>query len=75
MCQQFCQDFGGEFIRVESSNVAEAIADIAHQYSITQVVLGHSQKSRWQLFLKNSPIQSLMKHLQNVDLHVIATEK
>lgn len=75
MCQQFCQDFGGEFIRVDSSNVAEAIANIAHEYSITQVVLGHSQKSRWHLFLNNSPVQALMKHLQDIDLHIIATEK
>ena len=75
MCQQFCRDFDGEFIRVESSNIAEAIANVAHEYSITQVVLGHSQKSRWQSFLKNSPIQSLLKHLQNVDLHIIAIEK
>ena len=75
ICQQFCQDFDGEFIRVENSNVAEAIAKIAHEYSITQVVLGHSQKSRWQSFFNNSPVQSLMKHLQDVDLHIIATEK
>ena len=75
MCKQFCQDFGGEFIRVESSNVAEAIAKIAHEYSITQVVLEHSQKSRWQSFLNNSPIQSLLKQLQDVDLHIIATER
>ena len=75
MCQQFCQDFGGEFIRVESSNIAEAIANVAHEYAITQVVLGHSQKSRWQSFLNNSPIQSLLKHLQDVDLHIIAVER
>ena len=75
MCQQFCRDFDGEFIRVESSNVAEAIAKIAHEYSITQVVLGHSQKSRWQVFLNNSPIQALMKYLKDVDLHIIASEK
>ena len=75
MCKQFCQDFGGEFIRVESTNLAEAIANIAHEYSITQVVLGHSQKTRWQSFLKNSPVQSLMKYLQDIDLHIIAIEK
>ena len=75
ICQQFCQDFDGEFIRVENSNVAEALAKIAHEYPITQVVLGHSQKSRWQLFFNNSPVRSLMKHLQDVDLHIIAIEK
>ena len=75
ICKQFCQDFGGEFIRVENSNIAEAIANVADEYAITQVVLGHSQKSRWQSLIKNSTIQSLMRQLQDVDLHIIAVEK
>ena len=75
ICEQFCKQFGGEFLRVDSANIPQAIADTAHQYYITQVVLGHSQRSRWKLFLQHSPIQQLMQHLQDIDLHIIATEK
>ena len=74
-CEHFCRDFGGEFIRVKSANVAEAIAESARQYHITQVILGQSHKSRWEILWKGSLVQKLVRYLKDVDLHIIATEK
>src|ERR671932_1451810 len=74
-CEHFCRDFGGEFIRVKSANVAEAIAESARQYHITQVILGQSHKSRWEILWKGSLLQKLVRYLKDVDLHIIATEK
>ncbi|MBZ8182414.1 sensor histidine kinase KdpD [Oscillatoria salina IIICB1] len=75
ICEQYCREFGGEFIRVNSTNIPKAIADTAHRYHITQVVVGQTQRSRWDLFLHSSPVQNLMKYLQDVDIHIIATDK
>jgi two-component system sensor histidine kinase KdpD len=75
MCEQFCQEFGGEFIRVNSTNIPKAIAETAHQYHITQVILGQTHRSRWALFLHSSPVQQLLKYLSDVDLHIIAINK
>ncbi|ACK73079.1 Osmosensitive K channel His kinase sensor [Gloeothece citriformis PCC 7424] len=72
-CQQLCQDFGGEFLRVTHPDVAKAIAEVAEQHHITQVVIGQSLKSRWNLLLKGSIVQRLMRYLKEVDLHIIAT--
>ena len=74
-CEHFCREFNGEFLRVKSSNVAEAIAETAKKYHITQVVLGQSQKSRWDLLWRGSLVQQLVRYLKGIDLHVIATEK
>lgn len=74
-CENFCREFGGEFICVKSANVADAIAATARQYHITQVIIGQSQKSRWELLWKGSLIQRLVQYLKDVDLHIIATEK
>ncbi len=74
-CERLCQELEGEFLRVKSSNVAEAIAQTAQKYHITQVVLGQSQKSRWDLLWRGSLVQQLVQYLKDVDLHVIATEK
>lgn len=74
-CERFCREFGGEFLRIKSANVAEAIAQTAQKYHITQVVLGQSQKSRWELFWRGSLVQQLVRYLKDVDLHVIATDK
>jgi len=74
-CEQLCKEFGGTFIRVESNNVAKAIAEVACSYHITQIFIGESQKSRWRLLLRGSLTQQLVRLLRNVDLHIIATEK
>src|ERR687886_1561707 len=74
-CEHLCRQLGGEFLRVKSANVAEAIAESARQYHITQVILGQSHKSRWEILWKGSLVQKLVRYLKDVDLHIIATEK
>ncbi|MEP0882391.1 sensor histidine kinase KdpD [Trichocoleus sp. ST-U3] len=74
-CEKLTLEFGGEFLRVTNLDVPQAIASVAQQYRITQVVLGHSQKSRWELFWKGSFVQKLMRYLKNIDLHIIAAEQ
>lgn len=74
-CERLCQEFEGEFIRIRSHDVASAIAGTAQKYRITQIVMGESQKSRWQMLLKGSLTQKILRQLKNVDFHIIATTK
>jgi two-component system sensor histidine kinase KdpD len=74
-CQELIQEFGGEFIRIKTHNVAEGISEISQQYHITQIVIGHTRKSRWELILKGSLIHQLLKYLKGVDIHIIDGEK
>jgi two-component system, OmpR family, sensor histidine kinase KdpD len=41
-CEKLCQEFAGQFLRVRHANVAQAIAEIAEQQHITQIVIGES---------------------------------
>jgi two-component system, OmpR family, sensor histidine kinase KdpD len=74
-CQKLCQEFKGEFLRVQSQNIAKAIADVAKEYRVTQIVIGESHHSRWKLLLRGSLTQQLVRSLKHVDLHIISTEK
>ena len=74
-CERICQDFSGSFLRVRDSNVVKAIAQTAQKYRITQIVLGESQKSRWQILWKGSLTQKMLRLLKNVDIHIISTSK
>ncbi|MBD2560415.1 MULTISPECIES: universal stress protein [Nostoc] len=74
-CEKLCKEFEGTFIRVTNSNIANAIAEVAEKYRITQIVIGESQRSRWQMLLKGSLTQKLVRLLKNIDLHIIASEK
>lgn len=74
-CERLCREFGGEFIRVRDDRVVKAIVQTAQQYRITQIVVGESQKSRWQIFWKVSLTQKILRLLKNVDIHIISTNK
>jgi two-component system, OmpR family, sensor histidine kinase KdpD len=76
-CENLCQEFGGKFLRIRHSNIAESIAQVAEQERITQIVIGETQQSRWKRLLKGSFTQRLINLLrdQNIDLHIIATGK
>ncbi|MFH7244173.1 MAG: sensor histidine kinase KdpD [Spirulina sp.] len=73
-CKRLCEEFEGEFLRVESEDVVRAIANIATNNYVTQIVLGETQRSRWQLLTKGSIVQRLMRALPSVDLHIIAAK-
>lgn len=73
-CEKLCQEFNGQFLRVNGNNIAKAISEVAKQYRITQIVIGESQQSRWKLLLRGSLTQQLVRSLKHVDLHIIATE-
>jgi len=73
-CEKLCQEFNGQFLRVNGNNIAKAISEVAKQYRITQIVIGESQQSRWKLLLRGSLTQQLVRSLKHVDFHIIATE-
>ncbi|BAZ40797.1 Osmosensitive K+ channel Signal Transduction Histidine Kinase, sensor domain protein [Calothrix sp. NIES-4101] len=76
-CWKLCQEFGGEFFKVSSHNVAKEIANIATELHVTQIVIGESQQSQWRRFFKGSLTQKLMDLIrhQHIDMHIIATDK
>ncbi|MBD3886580.1 sensor histidine kinase KdpD [Phormidium tenue FACHB-886] len=74
-CERLCKEFGGEFIRVSNQNKANAIAEVARNYHVTQIVIGESQRSRWKLMLHGSLTHKLLRSLKNIDVHIIATDK
>jgi two-component system, OmpR family, sensor histidine kinase KdpD len=75
-CERLCREFAGEFIRIKSNSVLEGIIDTAREYWITQIVVGETHRSRWELLLKGgSVVQKLVRSLPDIDLHVIATDK
>jgi two-component system, OmpR family, sensor histidine kinase KdpD len=76
-CEKLCQDFEGKFLRVRSADVPGAIAQVAEQERITQIIIGESQQSRWKQLIKGSFTQRLMKLIRHkhIDLYIIATNR
>lgn len=64
-------------VRVERTsglNTAQALAQYAREHQVTQVVVGHSGRTRWQEALHGSLINDLIRLLRGIDVLVVANE-
>jgi two-component system sensor histidine kinase KdpD len=69
---RLAEDLGAEVVRLTGPDVATAAAQFAQQARITQIVLGHSARSRWGVLLHGSVINRLLQLLPDMDLHIVA---
>ena len=53
---------------------SEAIIDYVQENNVTQIILGHSERTKIQEFLKGSLMLELAKQLKTVDILVVAIE-
>ncbi len=76
-CQQMCEDLGGELLRLESADVLGAIARVAEERRITQIVMGETLRPRWRSLFRRSLAERLLHRLRgrSVDLHIIASRE
>lgn len=75
-CKRLCEDFGGEFLRIDSDDVLDSIARVAIERRITQIVMGQAPRSRGRSLLGRSLAEKLQQRLvgRHVDLHLIADD-
>lgn len=59
----------------EKKPIQNVIAEVAHLYNITQVVIGQTAQSRWEEITKGSFMNILLKTISFVDLHVVSVER
>jgi two-component system sensor histidine kinase KdpD len=68
-------DLGAHWYELVNPDPAEAITTFAKEHQITQIVLGSSQKSRWQeLFGGGEIVRKVIRRAgdMGIDIHVIA---
>jgi two-component system sensor histidine kinase KdpD len=54
--QELAADVGARWHEVQDDDPARAIASFARQHQITQIVIGSSQRSRWQQLAGGAPL-------------------
>jgi len=59
----------------ESRPISKVIAEVARDHNITQIILGQTAHSRWEQITKGSVINSLVRDIPFVDLHIISVAR
>ena len=57
------------------TDIATEIVKFARERRVTQVILGHSDRSRWQSFLKGDIVHRLTRELRAIDLLIVASSE
>jgi two-component system sensor histidine kinase KdpD len=52
--------------------IGDALVQFAREHKVTQLVLGQSARNRFQILLNGSVINHVLRHADNVDLHIVA---
>lgn len=59
----------------EKRPIYKVIAEVAREKDITQIIIGQTAQSRWEQIAKGSIINSLLKEIPFVDLHIISVAR
>ena len=71
----FAESQGAKIIKLQSSDVTNALLAFARENEITHVIFGQSARSRWQIFWKGSIINRFLSEVDDAAVHVIPIEK
>jgi two-component system, OmpR family, sensor histidine kinase KdpD len=59
----------------EQRPISKVIAEVAREKNVTQIILGQTAQSRWEQIAKGSIINSLLREIPFVDLHIISVSR
>lgn len=59
----------------EKRPTAKVIAEVAHQYNITQIIIGQTAQNRWEEITKGSFVNCLLREMTFVDIHIVSLDR
>ncbi|MGI8821587.1 MAG: DUF4118 domain-containing protein [Chthoniobacterales bacterium] len=75
-CLSMARQLGAEVISTPGFDVGEALLRLARQHNVTQIVLGKPLQNRWaHWFGRRSPVDRMIRHSGEIDLHMIRSEE
>ena len=69
---ELAERLGIRIERTAGPKVAEALADYALKNGVTQIVVGHSGRTRWQEFWLGSIVNELVRLVSGIDVLIVA---
>jgi len=71
---QLAKQLGAETATLEGKSVSSELAQWANEKHITQIFIGYPKRSKVETLLRGSTVNRLIKMLNNVDIHLIASD-
>ena len=59
----------------EKRSSVKAIAEVAHNHNITQIIVGQSPQNRWEEITKGSFVNVLLREMTFIDIHLVSVDR
>ncbi len=71
---KLAKQLGAEVVKLVGKSVSGELVRFAHERHITQIILGHSTRTKLQTLVRGSTVNKLLKKAKNIEIHVIPNE-
>jgi two-component system, OmpR family, sensor histidine kinase KdpD len=71
---ELAEDLGATVVTLDGRDIAETLATFAQEQRVTQMVIGHPQKSRWEEMVRGSTVNRILRLCRTVDILVVADD-
>lgn len=68
---KLAQELGADTVTLTGKSISSELAKFATQHHITQIIIGHSERSKFQTLIYGSTITKLLRQTKNIEVHVI----
>ena len=69
---ELAEDLGATVVTLAGRDIAQTLATYAAEQRVTQMVIGHPQKGRWEELLRGSTVNRILRLCRTVDSLVVA---
>ncbi len=73
-CYKLARQLGADIVTLTGRSIPGELADFAHGRHITQIIIGHSRRTKLQTLLGGSTVSKLLKQTKNIEVHVIPND-
>ncbi len=76
--KELCEDLDVEEFIIrdnEKRSSVKAIAEVAHNHNITQIIIGQSPQNRWEEITKGSFVNVLLREMSFIDIHIVSIDR
>lgn len=71
---KLAKQLGADVITLIGDSISGELSNFAIEKHITQILIGHSKRTKFQTFLRGSTINKLLKRTKDIEVHIIPNE-
>lgn len=71
---KLAKQLGAEVYTLTGKSVSAELSKFAQERHVTQIIIGHTTRTKLQTFLRGSTVSKLLKRSKNIEIHVIPND-